>query len=178
MKNLLILLMAFGFLRAQAQFNQSNCQKIGFADTEFILSKIPEFNKIQNQIQVDAKQYERQFMAKVAEYESKLKEYQQGADAMLEIVRLDKEKELRRIQESIQNFQQDVQVSLRKKETDLLSPILNNVGRAIDAVAVENGFSFVINSSTGATEIIQFADKKFDISEMVLTKLGIQVETK
>ncbi|MCB0488306.1 MAG: OmpH family outer membrane protein [Cyclobacteriaceae bacterium] len=164
------LLVLIGF----SSFGQSqDCQRIGFADTNYILQVLPEFNKAQNDLQVDINQYEKQFQAKIAEYESKLKLYQQGSSAMIDIVRLDKETELRRIQESIEKFQGDVQVALRKRESELLQPILNKVGRAIDAVALENGFDFILNSKVGTTEIVQFADQKFDVSDLVLDKLGV-----
>lgn len=171
MRKLIVpILLSIGF----SSFGQSSdCQRIGFADTDYILKVLPEFNKAQNELQVDISQYEKQFQAKVAEYESKLKMYQQGASAMVDIVRLDKEAELRRIQESIEKFQGDVQVALRKRESELLQPILNKVGRAIDAVALENGFDFILNSKVGSTEIVQFADQKFDVSVLVLDKLGV-----
>ncbi|HNP94229.1 MAG TPA: OmpH family outer membrane protein [Cyclobacteriaceae bacterium] len=164
----LFILIGFG------SFGQSqNCQIIGFADTDYILQVLPEFNKAQNELQIDINQYEKQFEAKVAEYENKLRMYQQGASAMIDIVRLDKENELRRIQESIEKFQGDVQVAIRKRENELIQPILSKVGRAIDAVAQENGFDLILNSKVGATRVVQFADKKFDVSLLVLDKLGV-----
>ena len=41
--------------------------------------------------------------------------------------------------------------------------------------SLKNGLSIVINSAIGTTKIFQFADNKFDISEMVLNKLGVRM---
>jgi outer membrane protein len=173
MKSLLILLPLILVRVGYAQINTPDqFQKIGYANTQLILSKMPEYDRIRDNINLDIKQYENEFMAKVAEFEAKLKTYQQGASTMLDLVRLDRESELQRIQESIQKFQENAQVSLRRKEHELMTPIINKVGRAIDDVAKENGFTFVLNSSPG-NEVVHFAESTFDISALVLEKLGI-----
>ncbi len=178
MRTLIIFIGLLSFQIANCQTGETLFfQKIGYADTQLILSKMPEYNRIQNDLQLDIMQYENQFRAKVEEFEAKLDVYRQGSNTMLEIVRIDKENELKRIQESIIKFRQEVQVSLRKKENDLLSPILNEVGRAVDEVAIENGFAFILNSR-GPSEIFQYADLKFDISYLVLKKLGIDSESR
>jgi len=41
----------------------------------------------------------------------------------------------------MQKFQQDAQSSYQKKQTDLLDPIFKKIGKAIEEVAKENGFT-------------------------------------
>lgn len=170
MKTLLILLVAASWAHAQLP----NCQKIGYADTDYILQVMPEFNKAKRDIQLDIDQYEKQFNAKVAEFEEKLRIYKNAASSMVDIVRMDKENELKRIQESIDKFQQEVQVAINKRESDLLQPIIAKVGKAINAVGEEGGFDFILNSKSGPAEIVQFANSKFNVSDRVLEKLGIE----
>jgi outer membrane protein len=78
------------------------------------------------------------------------------------------------LQENLQKFKQDAQLSIQKKENDLILPVYEKVGKAIEAVATENGFSYILNPEmvTGGQTLL-FADNKYNISDLVLKKLGI-----
>lgn len=93
---------------------------------------------------------------------------------MVDAVRRNKETELTQLQENIQKFQQDAEASLRKKQSDLMEPVYAKVGKAIEEVAKENGYSFIINPQlVGGGDILLYNDEKYNISTLVLKKLGI-----
>ena len=93
---------------------------------------------------------------------------------MLDAVRRDKENELAQLEENIQKFQTDAQSSLQKKEADLVGPVNAKIGNAIEEVAKENGYTFIINPQLqGSVDILLYVDEKYDISLLVLKKLGI-----
>ncbi|MBK5278685.1 MAG: OmpH family outer membrane protein, partial [Bacteroidia bacterium] len=78
------------------------------------------------------------------------------------------------LQESIQKFQQDAQTSLQTKQTSLMEPVFAKVGKAIEEVAKENDYSFIINPQLiGGGDILLYNDEKYNISTLVLKKLGI-----
>ena len=55
-----------------------------------------------------------------------------------------------------------------------MQPVYTKVGKAIEDVAKEQGFAFIINPQTTAgDDILLFSDEKFDISNSVLKKLGV-----
>ena len=117
-----------------------------------------------------------QLKAKGQEYETKLDYYQKNGATMLDAVRKDKESELTQLQQNIQKFQQDAQASMQKKQNDLMEPVFKKVGKAIDDVAKENGYTFIINPQlVGGGDILLYQDSKFDISVLVLKKMGIAV---
>ena len=157
---------------AQATHNQ----KIGYADPAYIFIQMPQYKQIENEMKTHGDQLQAQAKAKYAEYETKLRAYQQGAATMLDAVRRDKESELTQLQENIQKFQQDAQTSLQKKEGDLMGPINSKIGAAIEEVAKENGYTFIINPQIqGSIDILLYGDEKYDISPLVLKKLGVTV---
>lgn len=81
------------------------------------------------------------------------------------------------LQENIQKFQQDAQTSLQKKQNDLMDPVFKKVGKAIEDVAKENGYSFIINPQImGGGDVLLYSDEKFNISNLVLKKMGITVQ--
>ena len=149
-------------------------QKIGYADWEYIFSQMPEAKTIDNEIKTHGTQLEAQLKAKYGEYETKLKAYQSGAATMLDAVRRDKEAELTQLQESIQKFQQDAQASIQKKTQTLMAPIYVKIGKAIEETAKENGYAFILAPQmAGGGDILLYSDEKFDVSLLVLKKLGI-----
>ena len=154
--------------------NAQAAQKIGYADWEYIFSQMPEFKQIEAEMRTHTTQLENQYKAKSQEFEAKYKAYQNMPATTSDIIRADKERELQTMQESIQKFQQDAQASMAKKNNDLMQPVYTKVGKAIEDVAKENGYTFIINPQLGAgSDILLYSDEKYDISDLVLKKMGI-----
>ncbi len=171
MRTFAIVLLMIVSLGAMAQTTHN--QKIGFADPGAIFSQMPQYKTIENELKTHNDQLQAQAKAKYTDYETKLKAYQAGAANMLDAVRRDKEEELTRLQESIQKFQQEAQSSMQRKEQELTGPINNKIGAAIEEVAKEHGFTFILNPSLQGLDIILYGDEKFDITPLVLKKLGV-----
>lgn len=149
-------------------------QKIGYADWDYIFSQMPEYKQIESEVKTHGDQLQAQLKAKYQEYETKLKAYQASASTMVDAVRRDKETELTQLQENIQKFQQDAQASLQKKQNDLMEPVFGKVGKAIESVAKENGYTFIINPQlVGGGDVLLYNDEKYNISLLVLKKMGI-----
>ena len=149
-------------------------QKIGFADWSYIFSQMPEMKQIDNELKTHGTQLENQLKAKSQELETKYKAYQAMPATTPDAIRADKERELQQMQESIQKFQQDAQTSLQNKQTSLMEPIYKKVGKAIEDVAKENGYSFIINPQLfSGDDILLYSDEQYNISTLVLKKLGI-----
>lgn len=171
MRNLFILiLMGCASFAAHAQ----TAQKIGYADWDYIFSQLPEYKQIEAEMKTHGDQLQNQLQAKYKDYETKLKAYQTGAATMVDAVRRDKETELTQLQENIQKFQQDAQTSIQNKQDQLMSPVFTRVGKAIEDVAKEQGYTFIINPQlVGGGDILLYSDVKFDISDSVLKKMGV-----
>ena len=170
MRTLFLLLFCVFAVSAQAQ----ETQKIGYADWEYIFSQLPEFKQIDSELKTHGTQLENQLKAKYADYETKVKAYQGMPATTPDAIRADKERELQGLQESIQKFQQDAQTSLQNKQTALMDPVFKKVGKAIEEVAKENGFAFIMAPQVmGGGDILLYSDEKYNISNLVLKKLGV-----
>ncbi len=148
-------------------------QKIGHVDIQYVLTALPEYKEVESQLKTLEAQLLKQSQAKEAEFQAKVAEYQQGAANMAEVVRQDKERELQALQVSFQEFQQNAQASLQTKTTDLLNPLYTRIGAAIDEVAVENGYSHILNVGVAQLDIVIYGKEDFNVSKLVLTKLGV-----
>jgi outer membrane protein len=55
-----------------------------------------------------------------------------------------------------------------------MDPVFTKVGKAIEDVAKENGFAFILNPRLmGGGDILLYSDQNFDVSDLVLKKMGI-----
>jgi outer membrane protein len=87
---------------------------------------------------------------------------------MDKVVREDKERELVNLEQSIQKFQYDAQMSLREKEQSLIQPVLVKIENAIKDVAKENGYLYILSEQA----ILEGPDNG-NINNLVFKKLGV-----
>jgi outer membrane protein len=174
MKSLFTLFLVITTVNCQGQ-TAIESQKIGHADWDYIFSKLPEYKKIETELKTFETQLQNQIRTKSQELETKFRAYQGMPADTPEAIKKDKESELAYLQENIQKFQQDAQASMQKKQTDLVNPVFAKVGKAIEEVANENGYSYIINPELiGGGDVLLFANAKHNISNLVLKKLGVE----
>jgi outer membrane protein len=147
--------------------------KVGFADVDYIFTQLPDAKRIDTELKDMQAKLKAQIDGKSQEFSKKLKDYNENASTMIDAVRVNTERELQQLQQNLQALQQDAETSLQKKQRDLMEPVYKNVGKAIEDVAKENGFSFILNQQIGGLDVILYGDEKMDVSDLVLKKLGV-----
>jgi outer membrane protein len=150
-------------------------QKIGWADWTYIMENMPESKAMQTELQTHQGQLTNQLKAKEQEIRTKDEAFAKLPPNTSDLIKADKQRELQTMYENYQQFQQEAQNSFQKKQADLMQPILDKIQKNIEAVAKENAYSFVINPDLGGemTTILLYADPQFNISDLVLKKMGI-----
>lgn len=151
--------------------------KIGYADVDYIFSQMPEAKQIETELKSTQTQLKNQIDAKAQEFQKKLADYEANAGTMLEAVRVNTERELQQLQQNLQNLQQDAQTTIQTKHSQLMEPVTKKVGKAIEDVAKENGFDFILSAQIGGLDVVLYADEKADVSDLVLKKLGVTPKT-
>lgn len=171
-KLVLLFVLAVGTITTQAQ-TASASSKIGFADVDYIFSQMPEAKQIETELKSTESQLKNQIDTKVQEFQKKLADYQANLNTMLDAVRQNTERELTMLQENLQKLQQDAQNTIDTKRSQLMQPVYTKVGKAIEDVAKENGYTFVLNQQIGGLDVILYGDENNDVSDLVLKKLGV-----
>ncbi|WP_437918225.1 OmpH family outer membrane protein [Sphingobacterium sp. LRF_L2] len=176
MKNLFrsVALVAVVFLSSQYVNAQ---QKIGHINADDVFQMTPEFKTANDQLKTlnDTKTKELQGMYE--EYQKKQNDANEklrnrseanktAVDAELQTLG----QELQNIEQRIQEVQRVAQEELGKKQQELLAPIQTKVMNAINAVAKEKGYAYVLDTSNGSVIYFQGGE---DISAEVKSKLGI-----
>ncbi len=168
----LFFLLVFGFATVIANA-QTAPLKIGYTDVEYLLSQMPEMKQVQTDLQTLQTQLKKQYDVKVAEFQKKLQEWQAYGATVPDAVKQNSERELQQLQQNIQKLEQDSQNDLQKKEAALMAPVLDKVDKAIQAVAVENSFSYILHQQYQGLTIVLYGDEKLNISDLVLKKMGV-----
>lgn len=154
----------------------SGLTKIGYTNVDFIIGKLPESKKMQNELEVTKAQLDKALGETYKEAQEKYEAYQKNGAQMTDVIRADKEKELSNLQTRIQEMQTNAQTSLQNKQQQLLEPILTKVNTAIQDVGKENGFLYILNMDAGAntTPIILYAgSEEYAVTNLILRKLGV-----
>jgi outer membrane protein len=149
--------------------------RIGYTNVDYLISLHPDSKKVDSDLKAYRGQLDREAEGLGKEFKEKYESYEKGRSMMAEPVRATKEKELMELQERIQEFQKNAESDLQKKQVDLLQPVLDKIQKAIDAIADENGFTYVFNSDAGygTTPVLLHGPEKDNVTELVLKKLGI-----
>lgn len=152
--------------------------KIGYADVDYVLSEMPETKQAEKDLQSLNTQLQNQLQAKLKDYQTKLQAYQQGAANMAEQVRKNEELELTQMQQNLGRMEQESQLSLQKKQSELMQPITAKVGKAIEDVAKESGYDYILTAGVGGIDVVLYAAEKHDVSDLILKKMGITPSAK
>ncbi|MEI7594799.1 MAG: OmpH family outer membrane protein [Bacteroidota bacterium] len=170
MKNILKLgLLVALFFTFNASFAQSKT-KIGHINSADLLAAMPQRDSAQKVLEAYSKSLEKTLIEMQSEVESKYQKYMADQKTMNEIVKQSKEKEIQEMQKRLEDFQKSAQEDVSKKEQELVAPILDKAKKAIEDVAKENGYTYILDTSAG---LVLYFDKGDDIIALVKKKLGI-----
>ncbi len=162
--------LALGFFAAHAQ---TATTKVGFADVDYIFSQMPEAKQIEAELKTTQTKLKEQIDAKAQEFQRKLQDYNANVNNMLDAVRANTERELQQLQQNLEKLQQDAQTTVQNKHTQLMDPVFKKVGKAIEDVAKENGYTFILSQQIGGLDVVLYGEDSADVSDLVLKKLGV-----
>jgi outer membrane protein len=170
MKKLLILATCFLLIAAV-----SNAQRYAVIDSKYILDKLPEYKGAQKTLDQFSEQWQQEIDQKQALVDKMFKEYDAEQVMLTDVLKkkredelYNKEKELRDLQKKRFGFEGD----LFKKRQELIKPIQDRVYNAVQKLAVEKQYDFILDKSEGITVI--FADPKLDKSADIIRNLGVK----
>lgn len=169
-----IFLIAAGFIARSQEAKIAESQKIGHADWQLIFNAMPEYKTIQKELESFGSQLKTQLESKAKTLEAKIGEFRSLPAGTPEAILRDKESELTYLQNALQQFEAEAQRTIQEKQNALLKPVLERIGKAIEEVALSEGYSYILNPNVmDGSDILLFAQEKYDISEKVLEKLGV-----
>jgi outer membrane protein len=152
-----------------------HAQRYAIVDTKYILGKMPEYTEAQKKLDQTSEQWQKEIDDKQEALSRMYKDFEAEQVMLSDDLKkkredeiFNREKEVRDLQRRRFGFEGD----LFKKRQELVKPIQDKVYNAIQKIAVNRMYDFILDKSEGITVI--FADPKLDKSEDVLKELGIK----
>ncbi|HIN03106.1 MAG TPA: OmpH family outer membrane protein [Candidatus Marinimicrobia bacterium] len=143
--------------------------KIAYILSERIRTEYEEFKEAESQLQLEYRKVQFEFDQMVMKMDSLKQDYE-----IKRLMSLDKgesiRQELEQMERSIQNYQAEKigpQGELMRKQAQLEYKILGKVKKAVDKVAIDGGYDYIIDASVG----LLYYKSKYDMTDDVLHEL-------
>lgn len=145
MKQLKTLLIAtIAFFGAQTINAQA---KTAHVDVNEIMTKMPAVLDAQAQLKKLSETYDKDYKTMVDEYQTKIKKYDAEAATVSDAVNQTRQVEVQDMIKRINDFKDNAQSELQKKESDLMKPILDKIKASIQKVGKAKGFQYILNAA-------------------------------
>ena len=145
--------------------------KVGTIDSEYITNLMPEAKIVIKKTQEYGAKLDTSFAKKMNIYRAKVEAYNKNKETMGELAKKGAIKELTELENDIKRAQDNGNKLMQLKQNELMRPLYKKLGDAINQVAKENGFTQIL-TTTGNQFV--YLDEKFDITKLVMAKLGIK----
>lgn len=168
MKNVLFTVLTIIFISMTAV-----AQKTGFVDTDYILSRIPEYKAAQAEIDKTSIDWQKEIELKYSEIDKLYKIYKAESVLLTDDMKKKRENEIINKEKEAKELQKSrfgVDGELFKKRMELVKPIQDKVFNAVKQVAEKSGLAFIFDKA-GQVSLL-YSNSKYDKSEDVLTFMG------
>ncbi len=150
-------------------------QKIGFFDSEEVLAEIPEYEGIQQQLDVLSSQWKEQINEMEAEIEELQEDFEAKEVLFTEEIREERKAEIRQKKQEkerykAQKFGANGEYFTRQRE--LLEPIQRQVFTAVRTIARRQNFDFIFDRAGDIYMV--YANDEYNLTEDILFELGIE----
>jgi outer membrane protein len=169
MKKITTILLGAGLICISINAFPQAALKIGHVDVAEILAVLPERDSAAAVLDKETKELQSTYDDMTVVYNKMLDDYEKGQSTFPEVVKKNKESELLDKEKRLQEFQQNASTSLQKRNSELIQPILNKIIKAVDKVAGENGFTYILDVSKGS--VVYTSKDSQNINPLVLKVL-------
>jgi outer membrane protein len=169
-KILTIVAVVMGLVMAGTSVKAQGATKIGVISLQELIPSMPEYRKAdtalndyQNALGQNFEDMKREYYEKDSSLNSK--DSTKLTKAQLEI----KRREVSELLQKLQGWQQQAQQMYQQKQQDLITPIQKKALEAVQTVAKENGYTYVLSK-----EALLVSPPAEDLLPLVKKKLGIK----
>lgn len=148
--------------------------KVGTIDAEFILGQMPEVATVEEGLKAYNTQLQENLQTTIKKYEDLVANYQANSTTFTEEEKATKESEIISLENEIKNFRQKATVLIQVRRNELTQPLYVKIDTAMKEIIVSEKYTHIFNTSVNS---LAYGDPKYDITEAVMTKLGIEIPT-
>ncbi|SVD08318.1 uncharacterized protein METZ01_LOCUS361172 [marine metagenome] len=145
--------------------------KIGYVDSNQIMSNFEEVRQIQVDLEKEQRRLESEFNELITQLDSLQQDYDRQRLLMSETRRQEKENEIMNMKKTAEEFQLKKfgpEGEIYKKQNELLKPVLKKIDDAIQKVGSDQGYDFILDAMSGA---LLYALDSHNLTEDVMDEL-------
>ncbi len=169
MKKLVLILTLFC-----AFASTTNAQRFAYVDTEFILDHMPDYKSAQKKLDNQAQQWQYEIDQSFKAVDKLVKKFRAEQFLLTEELRDQRQKEIYEKEKEAQSLQKKYfgyEGELFKKRKELIQPIQDKIYDAVQKIAEDRAFDFILDKASGGATLL-YTNTKHDLSELVLRRLG------
>jgi outer membrane protein len=158
--------------------NQSQAQKFGYIDTEFITSKMPEFKKVQQKIEQQTQQWLKEISQKQEELSKLEREFKLEEVLLTEDLKQQRSLQIKLKDQELRSFQNKIfgaEGEMFKSKQAALKPILDEISKAVEKVVRQKRLDFIFDKASDGLAMI-YTNPVHDYSDYVIEELGIELD--
>ena len=151
----------------------AGAQKFALVDMEYILNRIPAYERANEQLNQLSKRWQAEVEAVSLEAQTLYKNYQNESVFLSDEQKTRKEEEIVAKEKQASELKRQYfgpEGELFKKRESLMNPIQDEIYEAVKQISEAEGYQMVIDRSSASSMV--YASPKIDISNEVLRKLG------
>ncbi len=152
-------------------------QKIGYLDSQEILSKYDKAEEIRSEFQSKVNEWKQEVNRRQQELEKLQKSLETQSFMLTEEAKMRKLQEMQQKKAELESFINDIYRKDGKAEVlnkELMQPLLQEIDTIVSEIAKEEELAFVLDASTG---VVIYADEMYDITDRILQALNKEYMT-
>lgn len=149
-------------------------QKTGYVNTDLIISRVPEYQSIQQKLQSLSREWKSELNEMELEIDQLKEDFASKEILYTEEIRKQREQEIQskiRLREQYMDQKFGPEGDYFQRQKELLEPVQRRVFEAIAVVAEREGYDFVFDRAHDTT--LLFAGSEWNLNEEVLLQMGI-----
>jgi outer membrane protein len=155
----------------------AQAQRFAFVDSQYILSRIPEYKSAQDELNQLSLQWQKEIEAKYSEIDQLYKAYKADEVLLTEDMKQKRQSEIEQKEQAVKDLQKQrfgVSGDLFKKRQELVKPLQDKIYNAVQDLAEKQNFAIIFDKSSDMTML--YSSAKYDKSDEILKAMGYNAE--
>lgn len=164
----------FGLIFAIVASQTVQAQKFGYIDTDYILTKMPDAQKVQGDMDAASAKWEKEIQGRQLEIDKLEQDYRAEEVLLTDAMRQERRQAIEAKRREAMDFNKKVygpEGLLYLKRKELMNPLRDKIFEAATKVVKTRKLEFMFDKS--ADLVMIYADPRHDYSDYVLEELGL-----
>ena len=158
--------------KAQADDMTAIVQKpyFGYLSYDSVMRAMPEYASAMSSYESLKTTYDNEMKRSEQDFNKQFKEYVDGQKSFPENIMLKRQKELQQLMDQSLQFKNEAEQLLTQAKAELMAPVYERLQQVIEAIGVERGYDFILNTDNHATPFVNKSQGE-DINGVAISRL-------